>query len=82
VKYYVSALVAGAIQVAVSWWSLELLFSRLALEMPAIRIPIIDATMPGFDAAPRLGLFTGIACGMVVNFLAGHFWAFRDVEES
>lgn len=81
-KYYVSALVAGAIQVAVSWWSLELLFSKLALEVPSLQIPIVGATIPAFDAAPRLGLFAGIACGMVVNFLAGHFWAFRDAEES
>lgn len=81
-KYYVSALVAGAIQVAVSWWSRDLLFSQLALTVPRWEVPVLDAAIPAFDLGPRLGLFTGIACGMIVNFLAGHLWAFRDAEPS
>jgi len=79
-KYYVSALVAGAIQVAVSWWARALVFSQLNVELPARRLPLTEFTIPAIDLGPRLGLFTGIACGMIVNFLAGHLWAFRDVE--
>lgn len=81
-KYYVAASVAGAVQFGVSWASLEILWSKLDVMFPGWQMPVVwsGVEIPAFDLGPRLGLLTGIACGMVINFLASHLWAFQDAE--
>lgn len=79
-KYYVSASVAGVVQLAVSWFSLQALYGRLDLYFGGLELPFVPWEIPAFDPAPRLGLLTGILCGMVINFLASHLWAFEDAE--
>ncbi len=68
-KYYVLASVAAGVQVFVTWLSFRVFWSPLELVVFEI------------DVSPTAALLTGIAFGMVINFLASHFWAFRDVEE-
>ncbi|MFB6262383.1 MAG: GtrA family protein [Bradymonadaceae bacterium] len=82
-KYYVTASIAGVVQVGVSWASLRLVWSRLALRVPAVDLNVAgwNLAVPAFEAGPRLGLLTGVAFGMFINFFAGHFWAFKDAEQ-
>lgn len=65
-KYYVTASGAGAVQLFTAWLSLAIAWSHL------------DWMIFGVELAPKLGVLTGIGCGMVVNFTASHLWAFRD----
>lgn len=69
-KYYLLASVAAGVQVFVTWASFSAFWEPLEL------------TFAGVDLSPTASLLTGIAFGMVINFLASHFWAFRDVERS
>jgi putative flippase GtrA len=69
-KYYVLASVAAGVQVFATWLSFRLVWDNLALVVHDV------------DLSPTASLLTGIAFGMVINFLASHFWAFRDVEET
>lgn len=78
VKYYVSASVAGVVQVVVSWFSLQWIWAPLGWRVPATSL--LGLQIPAFGLGPRLGLLTGIAFGMVINFLASHLWAFEDAE--
>lgn len=84
VKYYVSASIAGVVQVGASWASLRLLWNHLALRVPALDLSIAgwEASLPAFHAGPRLGLLTGVVFGMFINFFAGHFWAFKEAERT
>lgn len=68
-KYYVAAGAAGLLQAVVTWASDKLVFHPLGLEVA------------GFSLASTLSICTGIGAGMVINFLASHFWAFKDEEE-
>lgn len=69
-KYYVTASGAGAVQLFTAWASLRMVWEPLG---PALF---------GHEFAPLLGVLTGIACGMIINFTASHLWAFRDVPIS
>ena len=66
IRYYAAASISAAIQIGVTWGSFVLLWQYL----PTVVLE--------HDVGPTLGLLTGIACGMFVNFLASHFWAFED----
>lgn len=68
-KYYVLASIAGAVQVGVSSASFEWVWKHLPI------------AIGGFEIDSTLSICTGIGAGMVINFVASHFWAFRDVEE-
>lgn len=70
IKYYVTASGAGAVQILTAALSLALLWAPMA---PAVA---------GYDLAPTLGLLTGIAWGMAINFTVSHLWAFRDARPS
>ncbi|MBA2662922.1 MAG: GtrA family protein [Bradymonadaceae bacterium] len=67
-KYYITASVAGVVQISISLVSLMLVWGRL---------PVV---VFGIDLSPRLAVLTGIACGMAINFIASHLWAFRDAR--
>lgn len=67
-KYYLLASVAAGVQVFVTWASFIVFWEPV--ELVAMEI----------DLSPTASVLTGIACGMVINFLASHFWAFRDAE--
>lgn len=81
-KYYVSASVAGGVQLAVTWVTFRFFFQDLGLEVPIPdALMSLSSQMPTtFDISPTLSVLTGIACGMVINFLASHLWAFQEVE--
>jgi putative flippase GtrA len=79
-KYYVSASVAGVVQVGVSSLTLAWLWAPLGWRFPGWQLGMTGLQIPAFDLGPRLGLLTGVACGMVINFLASHLWAFQDAE--
>lgn len=81
-KYYVSASVAGGVQLVVTWLAFKHVFGDLALEVPIPEgVSGVVPTVGGvYDVSPTIAVLTGIACGMVLNFLAGHLWAFRNVE--
>jgi len=68
-KFYVAAYVATGVQVGVSWVSYRVFWRAF------------DLQLAGHDVAPPLSVLTGIACGMAINFLASHLWAFADAEE-
>jgi putative flippase GtrA len=67
-KYYVLASVAGVLQVGVSSAAFEFFWQPLALQLGTLKL---DST---------LAICTGIGAGMVINFVASHFWAFKDAE--
>jgi len=69
-KYYLLASVAAVVQLGVTWASFRLFWMHF------------DLVIVQYDLSPTLSLFTGIGCGMFINFLASHLWAFRDVEDS
>lgn len=68
-KYYLLASIAGVVQIVVSSYSFDLLWTHLPVELFGIE----------FDST--LSICTGIGAGMIINFVASHFWAFRDIEE-
>lgn len=68
-KYYVAASAAAGVQVLVTWVSFRVVWDRL------------DLVVWGYDFDPTFSLFTGIGCGMFLNFVASHLWAFRDAED-
>lgn len=68
VKYYLLASVAAGVQVFVTWASFTLFWEHFELVLFDV------------DLSPTASLLTGIGSGMAINFLASHFWAFRDVE--
>ncbi|MGM0555080.1 MAG: GtrA family protein [Myxococcota bacterium] len=81
-KYYLAAGVAALVQLVVTWAAYRFVFKSLGLDVPfpawlASLWPSLPATL---DISPTLSVLTGIACGMVINFLASHLWAFQDVE--
>lgn len=69
-KYYVAASVAGVIQVGVA----SLTFDYLWSELPV--------SIFGIDLDSTLAICTGIGAGMFINFVASHYWAFRDADET
>ena len=77
VKYYVSASLAGLIQIAAAWLSFYLVLRHLQLALPGSGL---TGGQP-LDLAPTLSVVIGIGCGMVINFLASHLWAFRDAGD-
>ncbi len=81
-RYYVAASVAGAVQFVVFWLSLEWIWGPIGWTFPGGVVPGLEVAIPAIDLAPRLSLLTGIACGMILNFVGGHLWAFREVEEA
>lgn len=78
VKYYIAAAAAAGVQLGVAWLAMRFVFGPLHLQLPAW----LDAQAPHIDLAPTLSVLSGIVVGMAINFLAGHLWAFRDVEAS
>lgn len=68
-RYYMLASVAAVVQVVVTWVSFRIFWAHF------------DLAIPSYDLSATFALFTGIVCGMFINFLANHLWAFRDVEE-
>ncbi|MFW5967884.1 MAG: GtrA family protein [Persicimonas sp.] len=82
VKYYVSASAAAAVQLVVASASNTVIFEPLPLDVPAESIPsaLVDIEGAAFDVGPTLAVLTGIAAGMIINFVASHWWAFRDAE--
>jgi len=83
-RYYVSASAAGAVQFAVSWVTLHTVWRPVGWVIPAGEWALFVTTvdLPKLVLAPRLALLTGVACGMIINFLASHLWAFQDAEPS
>lgn len=77
-KYYVSASVAGLIQVWISSISFTWIWDPFGWQYPGGTLPGTGFEVPSFELAPRLGLLTGVAFGMVINFVASHLWAFQD----
>lgn len=75
-KYYISAAAAAGVQLTVAWAVNRALSAPIRLEVPAI----MYASAPSIDIAPTLAVLCGIVVGMGINFLAGHLWAFRDIE--
>lgn len=71
VKYYVSASGGALVQLVVTSVSFSVVFGR-----------VIDTRIFGVDLAATAALLTGIGFGMMINFTASHFWAFRDRESS
>ena len=65
-KYYTSASVAAVVQLAVTQIALMTYFGS------------VTWSVYGKLIGPTIALLSGIACGMVVNFLASHLWAFKD----
>ena len=65
-KYYVSASVAGLVQVGVASAAFEFVFDPIGIAIGSVSL---DST---------LAICTGIGAGMVINFLASHFWAFKE----
>ena len=65
-KYYATASGAGAVQLFTAWLSLSLIWAPMA------------PTLGEMKLAPPLGVLTGIACGMAINFAFSHLWAFQD----
>lgn len=68
-KYYISASVAGLVQVGVSALAFEHVFAPH------------DVQVAGINLASTLAICTGIGMGMMINLLASHFWAFKDAEQ-
>lgn len=68
-KYYLSASVAGAVQVGVSSITFEHVFTPLGLQIANVNL------------ASTLAICTGIGTGMAINLIASHFWAFKDAEQ-
>ncbi len=65
-KYYVSASFAAAVQLGMTQVTLWMLFQHINYEIA------------GQPIGPTFALLTGIGCGMVINFVASHVWAFKD----
>lgn len=68
-RYYLLASIAAGVQLGVTWASFRLVWAHVGL------------VAGDYDLSPTFALFTGIVCGMFINVLASHLWAFRDVEE-
>ena len=65
-KYYVAASAAGAVQVGVA----TVTFDHLLQDLRIAEIPI----------GSTVAICVGIGAAMVINFVASHFWAFKDAE--
>lgn len=78
-KYYVSAAAAAAVQLAVASAMNRYMLPPIQLDLPAT---LSGASAQTIDIAPTLAVLSGIIVGMGINFLAGHLWAFRDIEVS
>ena len=65
-KYYLTASVAGGVQLGVTSLSFEWIWRHMGLELF------------GHALSPDLALLTGIACGMAINFVVSHVWTFKD----
>lgn len=80
-KYYISASVAGAIDLVVAEVTLRWLVKPW-LQGSGILAFIRDAvnSVVGLQLAvgPVIAVCLGIGSGMFVNFLASHYWAFRE----
>jgi putative flippase GtrA len=66
IKFYAAASFAAAVQLSVTWASITYFWSTLPL------------VFGDHNFSPSLGLMTGIASGMFINFVTSHFWAFKD----
>lgn len=75
-KYYISAAAAAGVQLTVAWAVNRALSAPIQIEVPAA----LNASAQPIDIAPTLAVLSGIVVGMGINFLAGHLWAFRDIE--
>jgi putative flippase GtrA len=64
--YYLSASVAGGVQLAVTSLSYDWVWRHAPLDIW------------GHSIAPDIALLTGIGCGMAINFAVSHTWTFRD----
>jgi len=65
-KYYLTASVAGGVQLGVTSLSFEWFWRHMGLELM------------GHALSPDLALLTGIASGMAINFVVSHVWTFKD----
>lgn len=70
VKYYISASLAAAIQLAVTSVSYQWVWAGVLPDWN------------GIASAPIAALLSGIACGMLMNFVASHMWAFKDASDT
>jgi len=75
-KYYISAAAAAGVQLTIAWAVNRALHTPIQLDIPTI----FSASAETIDIAPTLAVLCGIVVGMGINFLAGHLWAFRDIE--
>ena len=79
-KYYALAGIAAGVQLAVTWATYRWGWIHLPLVWSGGGgVLDLERALP-VDPRPTLALLTGIGCGMTLNFLASHLWAFRDVE--
>lgn len=77
-KYYISAAAAAGVQLAVAWAMNHYLLGPIQLDLPAA----LGGAGQSVDISPTLAVLSGIIVGMGINFLAGHLWAFRDIEDA
>lgn len=66
IKFYTAASFAAAVQLAGTWASTIYFWSSFTL------------VLKNHNFSPTLGLMTGIALGMFINFATSHFWAFKE----
>ena len=66
IKFYAAASFAAGVQLTMTWASITYFWSTLPL------------VFGNHNFSPTLGLMTGIASGMFINFATSHFWAFKD----
>lgn len=69
-RYYVSASLAAVIQLIVT-----------SVSFTSIWEPLVS-DWHGIALAPNAALLTGIACGMGINFIISHKWAFKDAKNA
>ncbi len=69
-RYYVSASFAAAVQLIVTSVSHANFWEALLFDWHGIAL------------APNAALLTGIACGMGINFIISHKWAFKDAKNA
>ncbi len=69
-RYYVSASFAAAVQLIVTSVSHAHFWEALVSDWHGIAL------------APNAALLTGIACGMGINFIISHKWAFKDAKNA
>lgn len=65
-KYYLTASIAGGVQLALTSLSYEFVWQHL------------DLRFLRHDVSPDAALLSGIAAGMAINLAVSHLWTFKD----